>query len=324
MAGGDVMTTMFQSWLSPQFERYVLLKRAGGAVYSSQELFLAQLDRYLVSHAPSPPLCQKTLLKFLRSLDRLSPRGRDNVVSVVWNAIAFARRHGEAIEAPPPRPPSAPKDFRLHHPRFVSLEEMRTVIAAARLLPPAHSLNSATFATLFGLLFASGIRIGEALSLDIGDIDCDVGLLTVRKGKFGKDRVLPLKRSTVSALDRYIHDSRRSTGVAATAPLFVSSRHRRLSHPCAYQRFTRLCVEVGVTNPKPRLHDIRHSFSVLTLLRWYRKSRDLNVLLPALSTYLGHVSVENTRTYLAANGLLLDEACRRFSRHCAQLDEVLS
>ena len=85
-----------------------------------------------------------------------------------------------------------------------------------------------------------------------------------------------------------------------------------------------LCVTAAIGEPLPCLHDIRHSFAVQCVLAWYRANRDVNTLLPALSTYLGHVSVENTRVYLQANGLLLDEANQRFSTKTAQLDEVLS
>lgn len=318
------MSRLFQSWLAPRFERFVAIKRAGGADYGTQERLLADFDRYLAANAPASPLRRKTVLGFLASLDRLSLRARDNVIDVVWQAVALARRKGECIDTLPPRPPRAPAHYRVRPPRFISHQDIGAVIVEARRLSPDHTLRSATYATLYGLLFASGIRIGEALSLDIDDLDFRDGLLTVRNGKFGKSRVLPLRGSTVSALERYVNDPRRPVAKAATDPLFVSRTRRRLSHPIAYTTFKTLWAKAAIGSPPPCLHDFRHSFAVLTILRWYQEQSKIDALLPVLSSYLGHVSVENTRVYLQANGLLLEEASRRFSHKCARMDEVLS
>lgn len=107
------------------------------------------------------------------------------------------------------------------------------------------------------------------------------------------------------------------------APVFESELHRRLSHPAAGTLFARACANAGIAG-RVRLHDLRHTFAVQRVATWYSTGCDLHALLPALSTYLGHVSVENTRTYLRVNGLLLEAACRRFEARTAGLDEVLS
>ena len=324
MAGGGIMSRVYRSWLAPLFERFVALKRAGGYHFVTQEGLLADFDSYLDDHASSEPLLRETIDDYLVSLERLSPRGRDNIIHVVWQALAFAERHGASIDTLPHRPPRAPQNFRLRPVRIVSLDEFRSILEKARHLPPSHHLRSATYATLYGLLFATGMRISETLALNVGDLDFDDGLITVRHGKFGKTRVLPLKASTVAALERYISDPRRPVGKTATNPLFISGRKRRLSLPSAETTFKKLCIAASIDEPLPCIHDVRHSFAVLCVLKWYRENRDVNTLLPALSTYLGHVSVENTRAYLQANGLLLEEANQRFSIKTSQLDEVLS
>lgn len=318
------MMWRFRSWLAAQFERFVALKRALGFQYRSQEIILRHFDRYIVDHAPLAPLRRETVIAFLATLARLSPRARDNVIAVVWPALDYARLHRARIDSMPPRPPAAPAHFRLRPVRLILREEINSLIAAARCLPPAHHLRPATYATLYGLLFAAGLRIGEAVALSVGDIDLGAGLLRVNSGKFGKSRVLPLRPSTVAALETYLNDPRRPIGTAATAPLFVSSRRTRLTRTMAEKTFKALGKATGIDNPSPRLHDLRHSFTVLCVVNWYRAGRDVNALLPALSTYLGHVSIDNTRTYLQANALLLDEASQRFSAKSAQLDEVLS
>ncbi len=321
------MNAPFHSWLAPMFVRFVAVKRSGGTDYTTQARHLAGFDRYLVRDAHRAPLRRDTLLAFVSTLERLSPRGRDNVVSVVWPALRFARTHGARVEALPPEPAKAPPYSRLCAPRIVMAEEIRAVLEQARKLSgkkrtDAH--RAVTYPTLIGLLFATGMRIGEALGLDEGDIDLTAGLITIRRGKFGKRRVLPMRPCAMSALERFIADSRRPVAHGHAIPLFVSSLRRRLSQPVVGSTFKTLCRRAGLVAPLPRLHDLRHSFAVLTVVRWYRDDRDINALLPALSTYLGHVSVQNTRAYLQQNGLLLEHACHRFAVKTDRLDEVLA
>jgi integrase len=172
------------------------------------------------------------------------------------------------------------------------------------------------------LLFTTGLRISEALALDIDDLDTRHQLLAIRRGKFGKARTLPLRASTVEALVRYIGHPLRRTSVSASAPIFVSARRRRLSYSAAAHDLRAACRLAGIAAPQPTPHDLRHSFAVGRVLAWYDDGRNVDALLPALSTYLGHVSVENTRVYLSANGLLLDRAAALFARKSIALDEV--
>jgi integrase len=312
----------FTSWLAPYFERFVALRRASGAGYVSQRSLLLAFDRYVGGHAPEPPLLQETLLQYLASLDRLSPRGWDNVVAVVWPAVTYAVRHGARAEALPTRPTKLSRNWRQRQPRILSAAEIASILASARRLPPADSLRPATTATLLGLLYTTGLRIGEALALNIGDLDHHDRILTVRRGKFGKSRALPLRDSTFEALLRYLDHPLRSVGKDASAPFFVSGHRRRLSYLTVWAALQNACLAAGLPKPLPRPHDFRHTFAVSRVAAWYAEGRDVNALLPALSTYLGHVSVENTRLYLTANGALLDQAAARFAHQTSALDEV--
>ncbi len=187
-----------------------------------------------------------------------------------------------------------------------------------------NGLRSTTTATLLGLLYTTGIRIGEALALDVGDMDRRDQILTVRRGKFGKSRALPLRRSTMEALVRYVEHPLRPMGSDASDPIFVSSRRRRVSYPPIWSGLNSACLTAEIPKPLPRPHDFRHTFAVSRVAEWYAQGRDVNALLPALSTYLGHVSIENTRLYLVANGALLEQAATRFEHQADALDEVLS
>ncbi len=313
----------FTSWLAPQFDGFIALKHASNAHYVSQRNLLLAFDRYLEANAAEPPLLRETVMQYMESLDRLTPRGRDNVVSVVWQSLSYAVRHGASVEPLPERPPKPPRHHRQRQPRLVTTTETSSVLTCARELSP-NALRPETTATLIGLLYTTGVRIAEALALDVGDLDTKDRILSIRKGKFGKSRCLPLLESTAEALVRYLEHPLRPLGTEASDPFFVSGRHRRLAYPTAREAIYSACQIAEISKPWPRPHDFRHTFAIGRVASWYREGRDVNSLLPVLSTYLGHVSVENTRRYLIANGVLLEQAGARFEDHTRALDEVLS
>ncbi len=313
----------FTSWLAPHFDGFVALKHASGARYVSQRNLLIAFDRYLEANAAKPPLVRETVMQYLAPLDRLSPRGRNNVVSVLWPSLSYAVRHGANVEPLPARPPKPSRQNRQRQPRLVTITEAGRLLRGTRELSP-NTLRPETTATLIGLLYTTGVRIGEALALDVGDLDTKNRILSITEGKFRKSRCLPLLESTVEALTRYLEHPLRPLGTEASAPFFVSGRNRRLADPTARKAVTSACRVAEISKPWPRPHDFRHTFAVSRVTSWYREGRDVNSLLPVLSTYLGHVSVENTRRYLIANGVLLEQAGARFEDHTRALDEVLS
>lgn len=310
----------FSSHLAAAFSRFVALKRATGRAYGSEERLLRRFDEFVCTHATTPPLTRDAMHRFLSSLNHLSGRARDNFVDVVWSAVAYARAHGEAVEPAPARPSRTPAWNRQRAPRIFSEEELLALVSAARALPARCGRQPSTYATLFGLLAATGLRIGEALALDVHDLDLANGVLHVQRGKFDKARDLPIRTSTVEALRRHLHDPGRVVGSVPDVPVFVSSRRRRLSYLGALAAFGQAC-RAAALEPRPRLHDLRHTFAVHRVLAWYAAGDDVSAWLPALSTYLGHTSVEHTRLYLQANGLLLEQAARRFDALADHLDQ---
>jgi integrase len=322
----------FASWLAPYFRRFVQLKRAGGAAFVEQERLLARFDRFVGARRRAP-LRRQVLVDYLDALTPLFARSRENAIGTVWAALAHAQRHGAVIELVA-RPPTPSGSLRRRRARIIVPSEFETILAAARSLqdwprprnvrPATAGLRSATTATLLGLLYTTGIRIGEAHGLDIGDLDVEARVLTVRRGKFGKIRLLPVCASTVRALQEYVDHPRRRVPRESSSPLFVSGRRRRLVHGVALANFRDVCRNAEIALPHPRLHDLRHSFAVCRLASWYAQGRDVDSLLPILSTYLGHVSVENTRAYLTANGLLLERASTLFAARTSFIDEVVS
>lgn len=315
------MRRPFTSWLAEHFERFITLKRAGGAIYGSQHNLLLAFDRYLVQYAAEPPLERDTLLRYL-ALSEKTPRARDNVVSVLWQALAYARHRGARVERLPERPPKAPAYWRRRQPRIVSSEEMKRWLRAAHDLPPLGGWRAVSIVTLLGLLWVTGMRIGEALALHVDALDRAHGILTVVRGKFGKSRTLPLRPSSLQALARYIDHPLRPIQATAASPIFVSTRRRRLSRAAAQAGIDTAARAAAISPPRPQPHDLRHTFAVSRLAACYADGRDPQVLLPILSTYLGHGSIEATRQYLLANGSILEQAARRFSAYTRIEDEA--
>jgi integrase len=169
-------------------------------------------------------------------------------------------------------------------------------------------LQAATFETLLGLLAVTGLRIGEAMRLDRDDIDWDDNVLVVRSSKFGRSRELVCHGSTIEALRAYSARRDQLCPRPASASFFVSQRGRRLAHHSIYPTFHQLAGQAGLRQrpggPAPRVHGLRHSFAVGTLLRWYRDGGDVQARLPLLSAYLGHVRPASTYWYLTCPELL--------------------
>ena len=306
----------FSSWLADPFRRHVALKRAGSRDFSSQAYILSRFDRYLEAKGVCAPLTRADLHDYLDSQRHLSPRGQGNVVCVVWPALAFARRHGAAVEPLPERPRPAPARARLREPFVLSLSQVERLLAATHRLAPKRPYAPRTYATFFGLLYTTGLRVGEACALDVGDFDRRDATLLVRAGKFRKTRLLPIPSSTAIALGRYLDDPIRPSLTTDSAPCFVSSVRRRLTRQAARQTLRKAAElsDVQDAGRPPRPHDLRHTFAVHRVLTWYREGRDVNALLPVLSTYLGHARPSHTYTYLRSAELLINEVAQRFER----------
>jgi integrase/recombinase XerD len=169
---------------------------------------------------------------------------------------------------------------------------------------------------LFGLLSVSGLRLGEARSLELKDVDLKAGVLTIRGAKFGKDRLVCLHASTCKVLADYIARRQRHwAGRPVSSYLFVSSWGNRLDTGAIHRAFYSASRQIGLRGASdshgPRLHDFRHRFATTTLVNWYRSGQEPERRLPLLSAFLGHVHVSDTQWYLSASPELMREAMRR-------------
>jgi len=185
-----------------------------------------------------------------------------------------------------------------------------------------NEVYAATFPMLISLLAVTGMRFGEVIALKVHDFDSDVGILTVRDGKFGKSRLLPLHSSTADAIRHYLNQRNlllRKKNLADSGALLISNAGTKLDYSRAQKIWRRLRTQAGLRprsgNCRPRIHDLRHSFAVATLLDWYRHGEDVPAMLPKLSTYLGHADPKHTFWYLSAAPELLALAGQRLDTY---------
>jgi len=191
-------------------------------------------------------------------------------------------------------------------------------LAAAAQLPPANSLRPHTYRTLLGLLYSTGIRIGEAFALKLEDFHREEQNLYIAVGKFRKARWVSLSGTANDAVCQYVEKRQRISPCEPDSPLLVNLRGRCLFHPVVYRTFLLLLSQCGIPHHRdtgPRIHDLRHTFAVHRLLAWYRDGQDVNARLPWLATYMGHVHIESTQVYLHATPELMEQVDRRFHGH---------
>jgi integrase len=228
-------------------------------------------------------------------------------------AVRGFARYLSAIDPRTEVPPAGLVSYRPRYrtPYLFSDEDVAAVVRAARASTP-FAFRGETLATVIVLLAITGMRVGEALRLDCCDLDWDQAVIKVRDTKFGKGRDVVVSASTIEALAAY--KARRDSRRPATPRLFVSLAGTPVIYSGFALAFRHAVRTAGVgteASTRPRLHDLRHSFAVRTLLGWYRAGLDVEALLPRLSTYLGHREPRFTYRYLTATPELLGHAAAR-------------
>jgi integrase len=210
-----------------------------------------------------------------------------------------------------------PYRYRRKPPYIYSDEQIIGLIKAAMALPAVRGLRPLTYSTLFGLLAVTGMRISEPLALDRENVDLAKGILTIRRTKFGKSRLIPIHPSTRHALRHYAKRRDQIFPSPSTPAFFVSEQGSRLTGCSARYNFVQASRRIGLRAPAkshghgPRLHDLRHGFAVRTLISWYRAGLDVERHLPRLATFLGHAHVNDTYWYLSSVPQLLELATKR-------------
>lgn len=241
----------------------------------------------------------------------------DALLARRMDAVRIFARHQHALDPATQIPPEAicNRRYRPKEPNVFSEAEVLALLAAADTLSPRF--KAVTWRTLIGLLAATGMRPGEACRLIVSDIDLANGMVQVLETKFGKSRLVFIHPTTATVLGHYLLVRQEWVGAAARAcpAVFVNSRREAINPDRLSATFKQIAAAAGVTtgpgHRPPRLHDLRHTFAVTTMLDWYRGGHDIQARLPLLSTWLGHVDPASTYWYLHAVPELLAHAARR-------------
>ena len=205
---------------------------------------------------------------------------------------------------------------RRNRPHIYSDEEIAMLIKEASRIKSSKGMKALNLETLIGLLAATGLRPGEASSLEIDDVDFKAGLLHIRESKFGKSRLVPIHPSTIAALKSYAEKRDRIFRKPITSCFFVSDYGRALDMGVIRKWFCKISRACGLRRKVegkehgrgPRLQDLRHTFATKRMVEWYRTGCNVAVQMPKLAAYLGHSSVGCTYWYIEAVPELLEQA----------------
>jgi integrase len=297
-------------------KQYLTLRRQLGFKLNEAARALPQFVTFMEQHH-APAITSKLAQEWAQQCSTVQP--------VTWaHRLSFVRQFARCRSAVDPRTEIPPEGLLPYRPKrarpyIYSAKEIQRLLRAALKLSSGKGLRPWVYYCLLGLLSVTGLRLGEACNLQLQDVDLKAGLLTIRGAKNGKSRLVPLHRSTCRVLSDYLTRREHTwAGRAISSYLFVSNWGNRLDAGSLHRTFYALSRQIGLRGPTdscgPRLHDLRHRFAFLTLLRWYRAGDDAERRLPILSTYLGHVHISDTFWYLRDWPELMREAMARLER----------
>jgi integrase/recombinase XerD len=316
---------VYRSALAATIARYVALRQALGRRAEDVHSHLRHLDRFLASRGDLD-LTLETFAAYRQSFEERAASTRRQRLRIVYRFCLFRRRDTPTCFVPDPSafPPRRPRP----RPYIFSATEIGQLLTAASRFHGSGTSPLQREVARVGvvLLYTTGLRRGEAARLTIDDYDPAAHVLTIRETKFFKSRLVPLSADAVSELTAYLQARQRVSGVPhAVDPLLGHCRGGRL-RPYTPDAFTRLLGRViravgmrTASGGRPRVHDLRFTFAVHALLRWYQNGVDVQTRLPALATYLGHSSILSTEYYLSFLPATAEAASQRFHRQCVAL-----
>jgi len=319
--------------LAAHIRSYIDLHQAMGKDYRSHQTALQNLDRFLQAQAiASPQAVTSALIEHWQSTLTCSAHIRIRRVRFVHHFFEYLRSLTVVMHNPVPRLLTSPQRMprSTFKPYIFTQEQLAAMIAAARQLPDNHvcRYRAPLCATMLTLLQALGLRHGEVRRLRLCDVQLDRQTLFIAQTKFHKSRYVPFGPKVGRCLQGYLevrHTLLRP--VRDDDPLFVTKWRKPIGYRMLRDVFRDILSTLGVTGLPgqgvPRIHDLRHSFAVNRLLRWYREGSDVQSRLPLLSTFLGHAHPRSTEIYLTITADLLREANARFHHHFgSRFDEV--
>jgi len=308
----------FSSPLGSRIDAFLELKRAMGRRYDEAEILLRGFERYVAALDPLAEVVTRELVHgWLAARPNIRPSTLVTRGGILRQFCLYLARTDPRTYVPERALlPATLPIFRAH---IYSEEEVRALVQAA-LSPSPHrsSTRPHTLSTMILVLYATGLRRREICRLRLADVDLDARTLFVHMTKFYKSRLVPFSAGLAEKLRTYLDFRARQPPVDGHAPLFLNRGRRAFGPRKLSGIFHELIKTAGIVSAPsrrgPRLHDMRHTFAVHRLLRWYREGADVEAKLSLLATYMGHGNVLSTQVYLSATAELLREASGRFER----------
>ena len=305
------------SALAEHAEQYLRARRALGVKLERHGRLLPQLIAYLET-AGASTITRELAISWARQPAGAHPRHWAVRLSIARGFAAYLQTIDPATEIPPAGLFAV--RYQRPTPYLWSPQHICRLLAAARSLRPP--LKAASYEALFGLLAVTGMRVGEAIALQPGDIDLESGVITIRaqNGKLERARLVPLHPTTIQALERYLSARAQLCPTPRSSTFFLSSIGTSLDRSAVAKTLRTLTTALGLRTDTvhPTAHQLRHSFAVSTLIDWQRSDVQVDEQIAVLSTYLGHVSPSETYWYLTATPELMDSAAQRLERRLGE------
>lgn len=321
------MTGVATGAVTARVEEFIALRRSLGYRSPSQERALRSFGRHLDQEEHQGPVRLESSLDWATKTTSTDPCNPARRLTTVRGFLRHLAASDGATEVPGPGRLGSTGHRKPPH--IYSEAEIADLLAGAAGLAPAGGLRPHCYTALFGLLACTGLRISEALALRMGDVDLDQGVLTVRAGKRGRTRLVPLHPSALPPLSDYATDRRRRHGTPDEgAEFFRTDASDRVSYNAANHTFTTLSRQLGWTTTgrtrAPRVHDLRHTVVVRRIQAWHAEGVDVDANIAVLATYLGHVEVRDLYWYLSAVPELMNIISARFEAFAAHPSEGVS
>jgi len=300
-----------------QVREYLQLRQTLGFKMKSQGQLLRRFAKDLDRSGHRGPLTTEMALRWVNLPKNISQSYRAHRLSTVRCFARYLAAHDGQTEVLGRYLMLKVRSRR--QPHLYNQHELEQLLAATDWLRPMYPLKRLVYRTLFGLLACTGLRVSEALKLNAADVDLKHGVLRIKETKFKKSRLVPLHPTVTRALRRYAQTRYGQQVLRDESPFFVNRYGNHLAYDTVRRTFACLRDMLGWKNgngelPRPRIHDLRHTFACQRLLAWYRQGKDVHNLIVALSTYLGHSHVTETYWYLTATPELMAIAGGRFER----------
>ena len=300
--------------ITKQVEKYLASRRAMGFDLHGEEYQLHAFARFAKEHGHAGPMTINSLLQWIQGAKMPGPVTAARRVEVLRPFLKYCRQFDPACPMLP-LGLCGPGHRRIS-PHIYTEAEIAALLAAARELRP-DGLRPLTYVTLFGTLAATGMRVSEALHLEQADLNFKKCMLTVRETKFKKSRLVPVHTSTVEVLTRYAKAATATPRQPGVTTFFLTAAGRPLPKRTVHRTFDDLRRRLGWVarggHPQPRIHDLRHTFICRALLRG-QQDNQIDHVVDAIATYVGHAKVSDTYWYLSATPELMGIASERFSR----------